>query len=103
MCKHPSPAPWSYDYSPYRAMDGQEIPAFEVFDVNGDKIFDTNENTPAELQEMNARLAAATPVLCSALAECVRLLADYSESDGEEGMAYRSGRAALDEAWGSIT
>src|SRR4051812_33683217 len=54
-----SPAPWQYEYSPYtlRATGegeagtvGDELAAFEIFDAEGNKIFDTNEDTPVELQ-----------------------------------------------------
>ncbi|WP_254508994.1 hypothetical protein [Anatilimnocola floriformis] len=31
-----SPAPWSYDYSPWRLQDGRDLPAFEIFDAEGD-------------------------------------------------------------------
>ena len=50
-----SPAPWSYQYSPYTVRDpgtdatstfGDELPAFEVFDADGNKVFDSNEDTP---------------------------------------------------------
>ena len=61
-----SPAPWSYDYSPYRSRQGEdgidsEIPAFEIVDADCNKIFDTNEDSPCELQEANARMAASCP------------------------------------------
>ncbi len=71
-----SPAPWSYDYSPYTLRVpgnddtdpvGAEIPAFEVCDAEGNKVFDTNEDTPCELQEANARLASAAPAMLEAL------------------------------------
>jgi hypothetical protein len=62
-----SPTPWAYEYNPYIAHDGGEIPAFEVFDHNGNKVFETNEDSPAELQEANARLASASPRLLAAL------------------------------------
>jgi hypothetical protein len=39
--------------------------------------------------------AIADSVLRLALSECVRLLADYEDADGEEGNAYRQGLAAL--------
>ena len=50
-----SPSPWSYDYSPYLSRQGEdgidsELPAFEIFDANCDKIFDTNEDTPANFR-----------------------------------------------------
>ena len=66
-----SPAPWQYEYSPYTVRHGDnagtEIPAFEVFDADGTKVFDTNENTPSELQEANARLASTGPQMLAAL------------------------------------
>ena len=106
--KH-SPAPWSYQYSPYTVRDpgtdttssvGDELPAFEVFDAEGNKVFDTNEDSPANLQEANACLASAAPKLLASLITCANLLADYDESDGEEGDAYREALAAIAEATG---
>jgi hypothetical protein len=97
-----SPAPWAYDYSPYQGRNG-EIPAFEVFDADCHKIFDTNEDTPAELQEANARMASSAPRLLESLVTCTNLLADYDESDGEEGQAYREALAAIAEATGRPT
>ena len=102
-----SPAPWAYEYNPYTVgsvdspLDGgAELPAFEVFDDDGNKVFDTNEDMPAELQEANARLAAAAPRLLASLVRCANLLADFDESDGEEGQAYREALAAIHEAAG---
>ena len=91
--KH-SPAPWRYEYSPYRVQrkpDGieSELPAFEVFDDDGNKVFDTNEDTSCELQEANARMASTAPRLLASLLACAELLADYDEADGQEGEAYR--------------
>lgn len=102
--KH-SPAPWSYEYSPYRVQRGQngvesELAAFEVFDAKGDKVFDTNEDTDADLQEANACLGSTAPRLLAALIECARLLADHDESEGEEGDAWREAIAAIAEATG---
>ena len=102
--KH-SPVPWSYDYSPYRSRQGEdgidsEIPAFEIVDADYNKIFDTNEDSPCELQEANARMAATSPRLLASLVTCANLLADYDESDGEEGEAYREAVAAVAEATG---
>ena len=70
-----SPAPWGYEYNSYtvRAAGdsadavGTEIPAFQVFDAEGNKVFETNEDTPSELQEANARLATAAPQMRDAL------------------------------------
>jgi hypothetical protein len=96
--KH-SPAPWAYDYSPYQGNHG-EIPAFEIFDADGNKVFDTNEDTPADLQEANACLASAAPRLLASLITCANLLADHDESVREEGEAYREALAAIAKATG---
>lgn len=102
-----SPAPWGYEYSPWTVRSehdargvGAEIPAYEVFDADGNKVFDTNNNTPGELQEANACLAGAAPRLLASLITCANLLADYDESEGEEGQAWREALAAIDEATG---
>jgi hypothetical protein len=62
--------PWTYQYSPYTSQDGQEIPAFEVYEW--EKICDTNENRPIEEQEANAGLIAAAPELLAAAKKVVR-------------------------------
>jgi hypothetical protein len=104
---HHSPAPWNYEYSPYRSRRGEdgidsELPAFEVFDADCNKLFDTNEDTPSELQEANARLAASAPMLLTSLVTCADLLADYDESNGPEGEAYRRALVAIAEATGCV-
>jgi hypothetical protein len=92
-----SPAPWSYEYRPYTTCDGvraadsganTEIPAFEICDADGNKIFDTYEHSLSELQEANARLVVAAPEMLQLLMECARLLADHDQSNGEEGELY---------------
>jgi hypothetical protein len=74
----PSPSPWSYDYSPYTLQrtgaDDRELPAFEIYDAEGNKVFDTNEDTPCELQEANACLARAAPDMLEALLQAQRAL-----------------------------
>jgi hypothetical protein len=97
-----SPAPWAYEYSPYQGHDG-EIPAFEIFDADGNKVFDSNEDTPCDLQEANARLAAAAPRLLQSLVTCANLLANQTESEGAEGQAYREAMSAVAEATGRAT
>jgi hypothetical protein len=69
---------WGYEYNPYFVRSGDdgvehELPAFEVFDCDGNKVFDTNEDSSAEVQEANARLGAAAPEL---LMVCRCALAD---------------------------
>ena len=100
-----SPSPWSYHYSPYLSRRGEdgidsELPAFEIFDADCNKIFDTNEDTPCELQEANARLGAAAPRLLASLVNCANLLADFDEADGEEGDAYSEAVAVIAQATG---
>jgi len=74
-----SPAPWSYAYSPYKLQTDdapdRELPAFEVFDADQNKIFDTDEDMPSEMQEANARLASAAPKLLEALRIAESLIA----------------------------
>jgi hypothetical protein len=97
-----SPSPWSYEYNPYTLGRGEEagveLAAFEVFDAEGNKVFDTNEDLPSDVQEANARLAASAPDLLAVLDRCANLLADYDEHDGEEGETYRDAIAVINEA-----
>ena len=83
MTTHYSPTPWTYEYNPYTLQRGdaaaEELPAFEMFDAEQNKIFDTNEDMPCEIQEANARLAAAAPKLLAALDRGAILLADYDD------------------------
>src|SRR4051794_25516874 len=71
MTDQHSPEPWTYDYNPYTVKRGDdaatELPAFEIFDAEQTKIFDTNEDMPSEMQEANACLATAAPVMLEAL------------------------------------
>ncbi len=69
-------------------------------DADGDKVFDTNEDAPADLQEANARLGSTAPRLLASLITCATLLADHDESDGEEGAAWREALAAIAAATG---
>jgi hypothetical protein len=73
-----SPAPWQYEYSPYTLQAagaiGRELAAFEIFDAEENKIFDTNEDMPSEIQEANACLAAAAPTMLEALLSAQRAL-----------------------------
>lgn len=78
MTDQHSPAPWTFAYNPYTLQRGDaeaaELPAFEVFDAEQTKIFDTNEDIPSEIQEANARLATAAPVMLEALRLAQRAL-----------------------------
>jgi hypothetical protein len=66
-----SPTPWTYGYNPYTVQRGdtaaEELAAFEIFDAGQNKIFDTNEDMPCEIQEANAQLASAAPAMLEAL------------------------------------
>jgi hypothetical protein len=71
--KH-SPARWTYGYNPYTVQSdssplgaGTEIPAYEIFDADSNKVFDTNEDAPADLQEANARRSCAAVNACAAI------------------------------------
>lgn len=78
-----SPAPWGYEYSPYRQgtdLGEREIPAFEVFDDHGNPVLVTNEDQPVDLQEANARLVAAAPALLEALESLSHASASLQES-----------------------
>lgn len=90
-----SPPEWSYDYRPYQLQDGTELPAFEIYDHRGEKLFDTNEDLSLAQQEAAAQLAVAAPALHAALTECLRLLADFDVSPGDEGDVYRYGLSVL--------
>ena len=95
-----APQPWTYEYNPYIAQDGSEIPAFQINDADGAKVFDTNEDASADLQEANARLGSTAPRLLASLITCANLLADHDELDGEEGVPWREAMAAIAAATG---
>jgi hypothetical protein len=78
-----SPTPWEYEYNPYTVRAGgdgaeTELPAFEVFDDHGNKVFDTNEDAPAAEQEANARIAVGAPAL---LAACRLVIERWEHGD----------------------
>ena len=94
-----SPMPWTYEYNPYTLQRGdaatEDSRPSKFWMLSKSRIFDTNEDTPPELQEANARLASSAPRLLAALVTCANLLADYDEHDGEEGEAYRDAVAVI--------
>lgn len=62
---------WEYEYSPFTAQDGSEIPNYVINDTSCDdpeceKVCETNENAPAELQYRRAVLISAAPELLEA-------------------------------------
>ena len=59
--------PWTYDYSPYRNQNDEEIPCFEIVDCQGRRVAMTDEDTSEELQRADAALLAAAPELLEAL------------------------------------
>lgn len=89
--------PWTFDYSPYHTNDDREIPCFEIVDRDGRRVAMTDEDTPAALQRIDARLLAAAPELLAALA-------DYVSYDGpDRGEEYEAIRLAARDAIRSAT
>jgi hypothetical protein len=78
----------TYDYSPYRSQEDQEIPAYEIFDQEGEKVADTNENQPAGDQEAIAALLAASPRLLRVLeaAQCKNWVHNVALTDDIEAL-----------------
>ena len=68
----PSSGPWIVLYSPYTLNDGSELPAFEV--IADERVCDLNEDMPVAVQEANACLIAAAPLLLAALEQAVQAL-----------------------------
>jgi len=96
-------------YGTYIAeIDGQDVGRFatsEQHEANARRIcaaVNACQGVPTEALESGATalLASAAPRLLASLITCANLLADYDESDGEEGQAYREALAAIDEATG---
>lgn len=100
-------APWSLWFD----RDGTEDFGI-VVDCNGKPIVSSRECQTCWLPEAKSgtvpdlvhqlQLMASAPRLLAALTDCVRLLADYDEDQGEEGDVYREGIAAICEATGRI-
>ncbi|HLN26697.1 MAG TPA: hypothetical protein VK395_03075 [Gemmataceae bacterium] len=89
-----TPGPWAV----YRLADDAE-----TYGSNAGKLIVTTADNEVEItgiinREADAFLIAASPRLLASLLECARLLADYDESDGEEGVAYREAIAAIAKA-----
>lgn len=93
--------PWSMDFqrngtedvAVIRDLGGEEIAVSRPFwlPVGDDPI-------PPALSAM--RLMKEAPKLLTALLDCVRLLADYAEQNGEEAEDYRNAVAVINEATG---
>ena len=94
-------APWSLHFD----RDGTEDIAI-ICDGDGNDLAhsrhfwlpEDGDPIPPTLASM--RVMAAAPRLLASLITCANLLADYDESDGEEGEAYREALAAINEATG---
>jgi hypothetical protein len=54
---------WAYEYLPYTARDGREIPCFRIYpeDAGDAYVAETNEHLEQAVQEKYACLIAATP------------------------------------------
>ena len=74
------PAPWGLEYLPYTSQDGHEIPNFRINDANCDKVCETDEDLPVEVQEANALLIAAAPDLLAALSYFFNIMHDFDSS-----------------------
>jgi hypothetical protein len=61
---------WAFEYLPYTAQDGREIPCFRIYPEDSPEAFiaQTNEDLPLEVQRDNARLMADAPRLLAAAA-----------------------------------
>jgi hypothetical protein len=70
------PDSWSYQYAPFHSADAKrtEIPAFEIFGDDGEKIADTNESLPRQEQEQHAKLIAAAPKLVQQVEDFIELI-----------------------------
>lgn len=73
------PDSWSYQYAPYHSADADktEIPAFEIFGDDSEKIADTNESLPRQEQEKHAKLIAAAPKLVQQVEDFIELITAY--------------------------
>jgi hypothetical protein len=104
--------PWTYDYNPYRAQDGAEIPCFEIVDCDGRRVATTDEDTPHALQEADACLMAGAPALLDALeaqTEAAQAVIDAWEQGDLAGAVRQldaslgNARAAISEAKGGAS
>jgi hypothetical protein len=86
--------------------EGKDIAASHLPSTRiGERTFETgtfwlpeedHEELPVLVRQL--RIMTAAPRLLAALITCADLLADYDDSDGEEGAAYREALAAITEA-----
>lgn len=74
MTRHFSPAPFLAEYSPFEGQDGRDIPSFRIYDANGDQVAETDSHKPAEIQEADAGLLTAAPMLLAALEQALHAL-----------------------------
>jgi hypothetical protein len=61
---------WAFEYLPYTAQDGREIPCFRIYPEDSPEAFiaQTNEDLPLDVQRDNALLMAGAPRLLAAAA-----------------------------------
>ena len=94
-------APWSLHFDRNGTEDVAIIRDDEGADLVHSRHFglaDRDDPLPATLAAL--RVMVAAPRLLGSLTTCANLLADYDESDGPEGEAYRDAVVAIDEATG---
>jgi len=92
----PTRAPWAV----YRLADDPQ-----TYGSKAGTLIVTTADSEVEVtgivhNEADAHLIAASPRLLASLEECASLLADYDESEGEEGIVYREASAAIAQATG---
>lgn len=89
-------APWSLHFD----RDGTEDIAI-ICDADGDELVRSRDfwlpegDDPMPPTLAGMQLMVTAPSLLASLITCANLLADYDESDGEEGEAYREAVAAI--------
>jgi hypothetical protein len=76
---------WAFEYLPYIAQDGHEIPCFRIYPEGSPETFiaQTNEDLPHDIQYTNARQIAAAPKLLTAAA---LVIARWSRGDLAEAV-----------------
>lgn len=78
---------WAYEYLPYTAQDGHEIPCFRIYpeDEPDDYIAETNEHLPFDIQEAYARQITASSLMFAALKFALPYMEDLAGSSDNKG------------------
>lgn len=62
------------EYSAFEDERGNEIPCFRIYDADGDLVAETDSGKPGNVQQADAALLAASPVMLMALEQAVYAL-----------------------------